>query len=84
VQSPYSIVRGLGCYYFVIGIEREIYECHKINVNDKKSSCIYMMGHYTGGSAVGAGRRTEGMLCERMDARAILAATGGAGVVGDE
>jgi hypothetical protein len=30
------------------------------------------------------GRRIDGMLCERMDARARLAATGGAGVVGDE
>ena len=29
------------------------------------------------------GRGIDGMLCERMDARARLAAMGGAGVVGD-
>jgi len=41
------------------------------------------MVHYTGGSVL-AGARMEGILFESMDARAILAATGGAGVVGDE
>lgn len=38
-----------------------------------------MMGHYTLDSAVAAVGWMEGMLCERMDARA-----GGTGVVGDE
>ena len=38
-----------------------------------------VMGHYTGGSAVAAGGRIDGMLYERIDARA-----GGTGVVGDE
>jgi len=42
------------------------------------------MVHYTGGSVLVAGAKMEGMLFERMDARAIPAATGGAGVVGDE
>jgi hypothetical protein len=37
------------------------------------------MGHYTLDSAVEAAGRTEGKLCERMDAR-----VGGTGVVGDE
>lgn len=37
------------------------------------------MSRYTGGSAVAAGGRMEGMLYERMDAR-----LGGTGVVGDE
>jgi len=56
---------------------------HKINVNDKKSLGEFMMGHYTGGSAVVA-RRIDGKLCERMDVRAMPAAAGGAAVVGDE
>jgi hypothetical protein len=42
------------------------------------------MNHYTGGSAVAAGGRMDGMLYERMDARVIPAAAGGAGEVGDE
>jgi len=50
----------------------------KINVNDKKSSKL-VMSRYTGGSAVAAGGRMEGMLYERIDAR-----VGGVGVVGDE
>lgn len=43
------------------------------------------MRHYTGGSAVAAGSRIDGMLFERIDAREIpAAAAGGVGVVGDE
>ena len=50
----------------------------EINVNDKESKQIGM-SRYTGGSAVAAGGRTEGMLYERINAR-----VGGVGVVGDE
>jgi len=49
----------------------------------KKSLGEFMMSHYTGGSAVVAGRM-DGKLCERMDVRAMPAAAGGAAVVGDE
>jgi len=47
-------------------------------VNDKKILGQFIMGHYTLDSAVAAVGRTEGKLCERMDAR-----VGGTGVVGD-
>jgi len=64
-------------------VERDIYGRHN------KCELIKNLGedvmvHYTGGSVLVAGARMEGMLFERMDARAIPAATGGAGVVGDE
>jgi hypothetical protein len=45
-------------------------------VNDKKRLSKLVMNHYRGGSAVGAGRRMDGMQYERIDARA-----GGIGVV---
>jgi len=63
---------------------RRYYERRKkINVIDKNLGKGEIV-HYTGGSELAAGSRIEGMLCERMDARARPAATGGAGVVGDE
>ena len=83
MQGPYSIVRGLECYCFVIGVERDIYGRHKINVNDKKDLSGFMIDRYTGDSAAAAGRM-DGMLCDRIDEREIPAAAGGRGVVGDE
>jgi len=58
-------------------------EC-KINVNDKKSVGGWVISRYTEDSGLGTGVRIEGILFERMVARAIPAAAGGAGVVGDE
>jgi len=46
-----------------------------------KSLAAVVKSRYTEDSGLGTGARMEGMLFERMDARAIA---GGTGVVGDE